>query len=337
MLLDPNQSFTFTNVSPPVTITTLSADASGATVQVEFGNGGGCTFGLSSTSQSFESSGGPGSVGLTAGSSCGWTASSTASWITLNSGSTSGTGPATIGFTVASNTTASARTGTLSIAGKTFTVTQSAGASCWYTVTPTSAQFPAGGGTASANIATSADCQWGVTSGAPWVSASAASGSGSAVLNYTVATNTSKDTRSTTLTVAGQTITISQDAAAADFTSPTQGAQIVGPSWNFQWTAVAGAVSYKLSVGTTAGGSDLVNTSNITTTSSSASNLPPGRTLYATIRTNWNSAGYSVQHVIDLIRDDRSRERRNASWRADAESAATRVNCAGTAAALGRP
>ena len=59
----------------------------------------------------------------------------TRAWITVTGGG-SGTGNGTVTYTVAANTSASPRTGTLTIAGRTVTVTQ-AGA-CTYTVAPTS-------------------------------------------------------------------------------------------------------------------------------------------------------------------------------------------------------
>jgi streptogramin lyase len=57
-----------------------------------------------------------------------WTASSNASWLQLSAGSTSGTGNALIQFSFGANANAGAQTGTLTISGLTFTVTQ-AGAS----------------------------------------------------------------------------------------------------------------------------------------------------------------------------------------------------------------
>ncbi|HSC27807.1 MAG TPA: BACON domain-containing carbohydrate-binding protein, partial [Vicinamibacterales bacterium] len=50
---------------------------------------------------------------------------SNAAWITIASGA-NGSGNGTVGYNVAANTTTSTRTGTLTIAGKTFTVSQAA-------------------------------------------------------------------------------------------------------------------------------------------------------------------------------------------------------------------
>jgi hypothetical protein len=81
-----------------------------------------CTYSISPTSQSFDSNGGTGIVSVTTQSGCGWTAVSNASWITTTSGS-SGSGNGTVNYSVGANT-ASARTGTMTIAGQTFTVSQ---------------------------------------------------------------------------------------------------------------------------------------------------------------------------------------------------------------------
>jgi hypothetical protein len=67
---------------------------------------------------------GSGIVSVTAPSGCPWTASSSAGWITITSGS-SGSGNGTVSYSVAANTSTSSRTGTMTIAGQTFTVNQS--------------------------------------------------------------------------------------------------------------------------------------------------------------------------------------------------------------------
>jgi Zn-dependent metalloprotease len=85
--------------------------------------GGTCTFSISPTSASFAAAGGTGSVSVTATAGCAWTAVSNATFITITSGS-SGTGNGTVGFSVAANAGTTSRTGTMTIAGQTFTVTQ---------------------------------------------------------------------------------------------------------------------------------------------------------------------------------------------------------------------
>jgi hypothetical protein len=84
----------------------------------------GCSYSISPSSQQFDASGGTGTVNVTAPSGCGWTAKSNANWITITSGG-SGSGNGSVTYAVAANTGTSQRTGTMTIAGKTFNVTQS--------------------------------------------------------------------------------------------------------------------------------------------------------------------------------------------------------------------
>jgi Zn-dependent metalloprotease len=85
--------------------------------------GGTCTFSISPSSSSQPAGGGTGSVSVTAGAGCSWTAVSNATFITITGGA-SGAGNGTVTYSVAANTGTSSRTGTMTIAGQTFTVTQ---------------------------------------------------------------------------------------------------------------------------------------------------------------------------------------------------------------------
>ena len=82
-----------------------------------------CSYILSPTSQTFSSSGGSGSVSVSALTGCAWSASSNNSWITIVSGG-SGNGTGTVSYSVSANPSTSSRTGTMTIGGQTFTVTQ---------------------------------------------------------------------------------------------------------------------------------------------------------------------------------------------------------------------
>jgi len=84
----------------------------------------GCTYGISPTSDTPVAAGATGStVAVTAGSGCTWTATSNSAWITITGGS-SGNGNGTVTYNVSTNAGSSNRTGTMTIAGLTFTVTQ---------------------------------------------------------------------------------------------------------------------------------------------------------------------------------------------------------------------
>jgi hypothetical protein len=85
--------------------------------------GGTCTYSISPTSASSPAAGGSGTVNVTAGAGCGWTAASNAGFIGVTSGA-SGTGSGTVTYSVGANGATTSRTGTLTIAGQTFTLTQ---------------------------------------------------------------------------------------------------------------------------------------------------------------------------------------------------------------------
>lgn len=85
------------------------------------------TIALSSYAHSFAYSGGTGSVNVINGRCCDWTAvSNNSSWLHVTSGS-SGKGSGTVNYTVDANLVPTPRTGTITIAGYTYTVDQAAG------------------------------------------------------------------------------------------------------------------------------------------------------------------------------------------------------------------
>ena len=82
-----------------------------------------CSYSITPTSQSFGYSGGTGSVNVSAKSDCEWTAVSNAAWLIITSNSNR-SGNGTIHYTVSANSETFGRTGTLTIADRTLTVTQ---------------------------------------------------------------------------------------------------------------------------------------------------------------------------------------------------------------------
>ncbi len=178
------------------------------------GGGGACNFTIAPTAQNFNASGGSGSVNVTAPNGCLWTAAADDSWITITSGA-SGAGAGAVNYSVAANTSASPRAGTLTIAGQTFTVAQLGGSNCAFTIAPTSQNFTASGGNGSVNVTTQSGCGWNASSNAGWiVLTSGASGAGAGVVNYTVAANNTTGVRSGTLTIAGQILTVTQSGGS---------------------------------------------------------------------------------------------------------------------------
>ncbi|MFI5091454.1 MAG: neprosin family prolyl endopeptidase, partial [Terriglobales bacterium] len=90
------------------------------------GIGSSCTYSIQPTSANAIGSGGTGVVSVQASdASCTWSSAADAGWLHVTSGA-SGTGNGTVGYSVDANS-GSARSGTLTIAGQTFTVNQAGG------------------------------------------------------------------------------------------------------------------------------------------------------------------------------------------------------------------
>jgi hypothetical protein len=121
-----NVSVSFTvqpNASATSRIGTLIVGTQTVTV-TQAGAGGPCTFTLNPTSANHGAGAISASVSVIAtNADCGWSAVSTAPWITVTSGS-SGTGIGTVGYSLVSNDGPASRSGTIAIAGLTFNVTQ---------------------------------------------------------------------------------------------------------------------------------------------------------------------------------------------------------------------
>ena len=201
-----------------------------------------CAPTLSASGQSVGSAGGTGTVGVTAGTGCTWSAVSNAGWITLT-GATSGTGNGSVPYSVAANPSTSARTGTLTVAGQTYTVNQAA-ASCTFSIAPTSQSVTAAGGTGSTAVTAPAGCAWtGVSNTTSWLSVtSGATGSGNGTVAFSAAVNPNTTARTGTLTIAGQTFTVNQAAASCTYAlAPTsQAVTAAGGTGSTAVTAPAG-------------------------------------------------------------------------------------------------
>jgi uncharacterized protein (TIGR03437 family) len=232
------------------------------------GNQPTCNYAIAPTSQNFTASGGSGSVNVTVASGCNWTATSNADFITINSGA-SGTGNGTVNFTVATNNATAQRTGTVTIAGQTFTVTQS-GLQCTYAIAPTSQNLTASGGNGNVNVTALNGCAWTAASNAAFIAInSGAAGNGNGTVNFSIAANPNTVARTGTLTVAGQTFTVSQDALACSYAiaPPSQTIEAVGGSGSVNvttpngcaWTATSNAAFITIGSGAAGNGNGTVN------------------------------------------------------------------------------
>ncbi|HSR14083.1 MAG TPA: BACON domain-containing carbohydrate-binding protein, partial [Thermodesulfobacteriota bacterium] len=188
-------------------------DVAGQSVIVNQAGFTNCSFNISPLSAAFQTSGGPGYIDVSSSQGCSWTALSGADWIILTTGA-AGSGSGRVTYTVAANSGAS-RQGTISVAGQTFSVTQSGTAVCTYTLSSSSSSVPASGALGSILLTTQAGCGWTAVSNAPWITlTSGTKGSGSTSVAYSVSPN-SGSARNGSVTIAGQTFTVTQADANA--------------------------------------------------------------------------------------------------------------------------
>lgn len=167
-----------------------------------------CSYSISPTSAASAAGGGSGSVTVTTQAGCAWTASGGSGFISVTGG-WSGSGPGTVSYSVAANPQITPRSGTLAIAGHTFTVNQAA-MPCSYTLSTTSATMTVAGGNGSVNVVAPSGCAWTAATNSGFVSiTSAASGSGNGTVAYNVGAN-GVSGRHGILTIAGNIYTIVQ-------------------------------------------------------------------------------------------------------------------------------
>jgi hypothetical protein len=179
---------------------------------------GPCSYSISPTDVSVGEAATSGSVFVSASAGCPWTAASTASWITITSGA-SGSGGGTVNYSVASNPGGPTRTGTLNIAGDVFTVVQS---SCDITVTPPTVTAAASGATTFALVRAGASCSWNASTPTSWISfPSGTSGTGTDWVTFQVAANTGGSTRTGSVNVSGEVVTVIQNGACTIVVTPT--------------------------------------------------------------------------------------------------------------------
>ena len=225
-----------------------------------------CTYTISSTGEAFNPEGGSGSFDITSSSDdCEWVASASAPWIEITSGA-SGSGNGSVSYTVTANNLSSQRTGTITVGGYVYTITQE-GLDCTYQISPTSDSFTYQGGTGHIDVTSnSGDCPWSAASNAGWITISTgAGGSGDGRITYTVATNTQSSQRTGTITVEGNAHTITQAGLGCTYQISPAGReftyeggigsfQMISSAGDCEWSASAGAPWIVMTSGTSGSG-----------------------------------------------------------------------------------
>ncbi len=205
-----NESYTFDNI-------TISNDATPLPpVDDELS--------LSTNTVSFSSN--TGSTNVNVNSNISWTASSTASWLTVSPSSGTNNGALTLNTAV--NGGANSRSAQVVVSGaglsQTIEVTQS-GVSENLAVSKSSLSFGEGAESSSVNV--TANIGWTASSSQSWITVSPASGSNNGSINVSVSANNSTSTRIGSIVVSGgaitRTIAVSQDRQTI-------------PGTDFSWT-----------------------------------------------------------------------------------------------------
>jgi hypothetical protein len=207
---------------------------------------------VSPTSLSYAGSGGTGTLAVTTSTGCAWKAASSVPWVTVT-GSDAGTGPGTLGYSVAANPLLAARGGALTINALSVAINQAAtpnDTSCQFALSTPARSVAADGASFAVAVTTQANCRWEATSSVPWLEVTAddaaqmpRSGSGSITLRATG--NAGADPRVGDATIAGQRLTVTQDGQATRActyaaTASTRQANAVGATGTLTITTTAG-------------------------------------------------------------------------------------------------
>ena len=217
--------WTFNWTAPPTDVGEIRLYASGNQANGDFDNTGdqiyrahvsivpdACIYLLSSPAGFFPVTGGSGSVGVSVAASCNWNVVDNVSWITLTS-NPNGIGSDTVTFNVDPNSTHSARSATLTIAGKLYTIVQDAGLgdNCRIYLSSSSYSSPAAGSNGAFNIYAEGRCGWQAVSPVEWITITSGNvGIGNGQVSFHVAPNPAPVPRTALINVGGTFFKVKQ-------------------------------------------------------------------------------------------------------------------------------
>lgn len=167
-----------------------------------------CTAGIGHTASHVPAAGGSSTVDIVTQPWCEWTAVSHVPWIDI-AGGDRGSGPGSVTLAIGANA-GPPRSGGVTIAGHLHTVTQEA-VPCTYQLSPSAQRVPFAGGTYTVMVITEPWCQWSAVSHVNWIQiASGHGGAGHDTVTYQVSSRSFPLPRTGTLTIAGETFTVTQ-------------------------------------------------------------------------------------------------------------------------------
>ncbi|HUR47114.1 MAG TPA: Ig-like domain-containing protein [Candidatus Saccharimonadales bacterium] len=168
---------------------------------------------LSSTNFSGSASGATNEVSIADPNACGWTVQSACDWVTISDNA--GAGDFVVKISAGFNSSGLTRSCSLIIAGQNYVFNQ---APCLYSLSPSAVTLPASGSNQTVTVTTADACGWIATSTNSWIEIGNTSTSiGSGQFSFSVLPNASLKTRTGTIRLAGQVLTVTQ---AADTEKP---------------------------------------------------------------------------------------------------------------------
>jgi len=211
-LQNPSHTYPSTGVPTSYTITLSLTNYCGTkNITYTFALTPNCVFNLSANSATIDSAQQATTVNLTNVANCPWTSSSNCNFVSVSP--SSGSGNATISIAVAENIDTTSRTCIITIAGNTFTITQSgkiAPVNCSFSLSSSSATIDSNQQTINVNLTNAANCSWTSFANCSFVSVTPSSGNSNANVAMDVAANPDTISRSCIITIAGKTFTITQ-------------------------------------------------------------------------------------------------------------------------------
>lgn len=244
-----------------------------------------CRFTVTPTSSAIAASGGGATIQVQTNGACSWTATTDAGWVRIATGA-AGQGDGSVSVAVEGNT-GPARSAQVIVAGTAVTIEQASGAAvppspptCSYTIQPGGQTMVAAGGPGTIGVTAGASsCTWSTVSNAAWITITGgASGAGNGSVTFNVAAN-SGGSRTSTITVADQTFTLSQAGVSCSYSINPSGDAVasgggsstvaVTTGVSCAWTAASNASWITIASGASGTGSASVNL-NIAANSGSA-------------------------------------------------------------------
>lgn len=173
-----------------------------------------CDISLAASSASVPASGTQLSVPVSAQRDCTWNAQSDASWVQV--APTSGQGDGALTVNVSANSGQDSRSGSVTIGDVVYQVVQAGNPAppphCAYLLLPPSRSVGDRGGNREVRVFAPSDCPWTAVPTVDWIHVlDGSSGTGSAIVRYSVDRNRSDDSRVGTIVIGGQDHTVRQD------------------------------------------------------------------------------------------------------------------------------